>query len=319
MSKILDNDNDFLLSEKLRHNDAVVKASMTRPEGRRPHRERAVSPRPAKNALAKDRKAEISRATPDDTKPQPLFSDDVYDISDMNGKVTVKPGESVLQEKQARRQILENLLDYEVPRNGSRGTSLLEDVQGHSSSCGLDQVRKGATTDGLDSRHLRGLSGFSFLPGDDVSPVLTGTRTDNDTMVSAIDRKYDDDGIETRRHRRRNAVGNSRGQADNEPVLDLATPLKSWENRWWLTSEKALPQDPSTSSVDTVIRAVKDTTAVAAYESLQNTTHIAPRMPPNGDGNQTLESMPERTTKCVTISPGQHTGKGASTGPASAR
>ncbi|KAI0834214.1 hypothetical protein F5Y06DRAFT_307132 [Hypoxylon sp. FL0890] len=296
IAKILDNDSDFLMSEKIRRNATAARAAMIRPERRRAHHEEGLSPRPARGVLIEDMEAEKPETLSNEAKLRPLFSEDVYGASDRNGKMAIEPEGSIPQEKQARRQLLNNLLD--------------------SSSCGLDKMREGADTDGLDSRHLRGLSGFSFFPGDDISS-FTGGQPDNETTVGAITRSYDDNGIELGHHKHENAVEGSSDRMNNEPASSFATPLRSWENQWWLNSEKALPQDPSTSSVDTVIRTVEENTAVAAYDDTQNTMDVAPPMPVNGDRNRNFDSMLESTAERATFSPGQRTGNDANKGSAS--
>ncbi|KAI1133886.1 hypothetical protein F5Y05DRAFT_406901 [Hypoxylon sp. FL0543] len=253
MARILDNDNDFLMSEKIRRNTAASKATIVRPERRRAHYERALSPRPSKNVSVEGREAAAPKALPKDAKLLPLFSDEVYDIPGINGEVETRPGESVPQKEQARRQILENLLDHEGLRGISKDASLSKDIHEHLSSCELDQMRKGAAPGGRNSKHLRGLSEFSFLPGDDTS-AFTGSQTDNETAVGAITRKYDDDGVELWRRKPENAVESSSEQTDDEQVSGLAAPLRSWENRQRLTSENALPRDPSTSSTGILIQ-----------------------------------------------------------------
>ncbi|KAI0095703.1 hypothetical protein F4776DRAFT_652086 [Hypoxylon sp. NC0597] len=172
IAKILDKDNDFLMSEKIRRNAAAAKAAPPRPEGRRPRHERAAaaSPRPANHIFAKERKVEKQPALPDGLKSQPLFADDICDISDTAGKVA-----------------------FEVER---KNASPSRSVHGHSSSCGRGQMTEGTSTEGLDYRRLRGLSGFSFLPGDDISPSFTDRNAGNETAGGIVSKRYDEEDTE---------------------------------------------------------------------------------------------------------------------------
>lgn len=110
-------------------------------------------------------------------------------------------------------------------------------------------MTEGTSTEGLDYRRLRGLSGFSFLPGDDISPSFTDRNAGNETAGGIVSKRYDEEDSELWHHKYKNTTEDSTDQMNNEPVPNLATPSISSENQRQLTLEEILPQDPSTSRV----------------------------------------------------------------------
>ncbi|KAI1098546.1 hypothetical protein F4804DRAFT_121290 [Jackrogersella minutella] len=253
VAKVLDAENDFFVSEKIRRHDAAANARMTRAEDRRPRHTRVVAPRPSKDVLSTDWKVTKPTAPAQDMQLHLLFSKNVSNVTGVD-ETPARQEESTPQEKQTSPRNLEDLLDYEVSQGSDKDASPQLSTHGRSSSNGLNQAPSDLDIHDLDFRHLRGLSGFSFVAGDDNSPVLIGSRADDETVAGVFAGKGDDNSIELWQYGHNDQVEHSTGQADDKSVPSLATPLMSWENRWLPSSETAGPQGSSTSSVDTVIR-----------------------------------------------------------------
>ncbi|KAI0898144.1 hypothetical protein F4806DRAFT_507754 [Annulohypoxylon nitens] len=190
-AKVLDETNDFLLSEKLRRQDAIAKTILPSSEDRLSCHATGKTQKPISDTMATGRKIESPAAPVKAPNSQPLFSDDVPDAANLGDKKLMNPG-LTYEERQSRRHILENLLDCENTRSG--GMPPREKVHKASSMIGLGQDEDQSITS--DFRHSRGLSStsvFSFVPGDDASAFFIKSEADDErTGAISTDREGDD-------------------------------------------------------------------------------------------------------------------------------
>ncbi|KAI1391280.1 uncharacterized protein F4822DRAFT_180280 [Hypoxylon trugodes] len=166
---VLDNRNDILISEKIRKHEAIVNIEMAYQKGRRSRHGALTVPR----GLGKSPVATVDKpAGGIELNTRPLFSDDIPDVSTLDDKVEVMSGEPMLGVKQARRQMLEDLLDRDVIHRSSEDITL----QSERHTGGYMSVESASTSaHRVCSEQLRGLSRFSFVPGDDTSSPLRWT------------------------------------------------------------------------------------------------------------------------------------------------
>ncbi|KAI2777279.1 hypothetical protein F4815DRAFT_502535 [Daldinia loculata] len=301
--KVLDSNSDFLMSERIRRHDTVINASMTHPKGRRRRYETAVTPGASEDSSGPEKKTVEPTVSTGQITPKPLFSDDVSDASEIDSRRGTGIKTSGWRRKQARRQILENLLDCEEPLIGSSDDASLhsENVHQHLSGCRLDEAPKDIGLH-LDERRLRCLSGFSFVPGDDVSPVLTSGGSGSKTLAGASPRRNEDRDAELWKPRFKNMKENSTEEISEGPVGDLSSSPESWEDRWSSAAEKICSQDSCTSSLDTVIQAATGRPSVAAY---LDSPRVPIALPMSLDSNRVRSpsSAFELTSRRTTLSP----------------
>ncbi|XDG01887.1 hypothetical protein ABKA04_001502 [Annulohypoxylon sp. FPYF3050] len=191
-AKVLDETNDFLLSEKLRRQDAIAKTALPSSKDRLSCHATGKTQKPISDTLTTGRKIESPAAPVKAPNSQPLFSDDVPDAANLGDKKLMNPG-LTYEERQSRRHILENLLDCENTRSG--GLPPREKVHKASSMIGLGQAHEDQSITS-DFRHSRGLSStsvFSFVPGDDASAFFIKSEADDErTGAISTDREGDD-------------------------------------------------------------------------------------------------------------------------------
>ncbi|KAI1371481.1 hypothetical protein F4677DRAFT_307170 [Hypoxylon crocopeplum] len=304
-AKVLDKDNDFLISNKIRRHDEAARVGMAYARGKKSRHVRAAAPRPSQQLLLAE-KMEKPTSPSNDPVSQPLFSDDIYDTSEMYGKTTMEAREPAVHERQVGRQILEDLLDCEgIGGDDTDARSQSSDPYELASKHGLNQASESMTIRDLDSRHTRGLSGFSFVPGDDTFPsddnvigYAAGKNKENDNEL------WQCEGLSSRRP----GKGGVEGWIDgvrSDPAANILTPSKSWERRLSPAVETTLPLDFYTSSVGTVVRAAKETPGVAtnhdSYTGVGSTTVMAP----SGDTTPKFGPVVEITIEGVTARPRQ--------------
>ncbi|KAI1771781.1 hypothetical protein F4818DRAFT_189466 [Hypoxylon cercidicola] len=255
----LDNDNDFLVSERIRRQDVASNLSSPRLGGRRSPHAKVTNPKPNEEILATKKEAEPPTATVSarSTEMRPLFSDDIF-TSDTGGKVELETRESTTRKMQPSRRILENLLDCERDPNydGKNVRPPSRTRTRPSSERGSGQVTKGGDTDDLDSKHLRKLSGFSFVAGDDAFTTSTGGRGSSETTRAAALRGGGGNSIALRQY-----------------GMEISHHAEE-------DSVKGRDAESSASSADTVIRADREMTIPATRHSpatAKETVHILPR------------------------------------------
>ncbi|KAI0845557.1 hypothetical protein F5Y00DRAFT_272858 [Daldinia vernicosa] len=308
--KVLDSNSDFLMSERIRRHDTVINASMIRSKSRRRRYETAVTSGASEDSSKPEKElveptVSTGQITPK-PKPKPLFSDDVSDASEIDGRIGTGIEPSGWRRKQARRQILENLLDCEdceEPLGGSSDDASFrsEDVHRHPSGCGLDDVPKDVGLN-LDERRLRCLSGFSFVPGDDVSHVLTSGGSGNKLLAGASPRRNVDKDAELWKPRFKDMKENSAKEISEGPVCDLSSSPESLEDRWSSAAEKSCSRSSCTSSLDTVIQAATGSPSVAAYF---DSPRVPIALPTSLDRNRVRSPSSgfELTSRRATLSP----------------
>ncbi|KAI0377402.1 hypothetical protein F5Y04DRAFT_291774 [Hypomontagnella monticulosa] len=278
-AKILDNDNDFLISEKIRlQDDAAAKLNSLYPN-RRQHAGRAI-PVTGGDALAMERVPEKPTGPADDIALRPLFLDDVFDTSDQDGSPTIGPAGPMHQEKHARRQILEDLLNCEEPSDRGRSTRpRLGYMESHPDNFGGDRTFKGTSTHKIDSEHLRSVSAFSFVPGDDTSPLLVGGGVNSGNFLRSTNSNDSDDSIEQQQCGQKSKVN-----PINQAGADLVDNMAIWQENRLPESKEGIPTHGSTtSSVETLIQTVKETIVSAAevkYDSSPGSVRIVPSISP---------------------------------------
>lgn len=173
LSVNIDYDNDFIASEKIRRQDIASDRVNPRIGDRRARRTKVVTPKPKRDTMVTAGGTKSSAGLAYDT---PLFSDNIYSPSEASGKVELVQREGMKEGRQPSRQILESLLACErtlhegsenvlpPPRSAARP----------SSEHNPDQFNKDTITHDPDYRHLRSLSGFSFVTGDDAFTTSAG-------------------------------------------------------------------------------------------------------------------------------------------------
>ncbi|KAH9999250.1 hypothetical protein F4779DRAFT_162442 [Xylariaceae sp. FL0662B] len=262
LPKILDEDNDFLMSEKIRREDAVTSANAAHAEIRRPRRAWAATREGDHEALAAAAHVGGTNPWP---RPQPLFSDDIPLTPGASGEQVASPEAPALEEMCNTRQMLQNLLDCEPSHGGSNDVDhRSRNISMLSGQSAIDRASEGFSTSDLDVSHRRDFSGFSFVPGDDAFPVFTSSEAEDGMMKSGHE---GDDSIELRQYepvRQEDDVDISAARASrgqSSLMADLASSLQA--DRWLPTAETGRLQN-STSSVNTVVR---ETARGASHES----------------------------------------------------
>lgn len=86
-AKVLDETNDFLLSEKLRRQDAIAKTTLPSSEDRLSCHATGKTQKPISDTMATGRKIESPAAPVKAPNSQPLFSDDVPDAANLAWKI----------------------------------------------------------------------------------------------------------------------------------------------------------------------------------------------------------------------------------------
>lgn len=275
-AKILDNDNDFLVSEKIRRQDAATKLNSL-------HTNRRRHARTGDDALATEKAPGTPIGPPGGVALQPLFLDDVFDTSDQDNSPKMGPVDSMHREKRASRQILEDLLNCEeYPVRGRSHRSRPGNVEGHLGNYGGDRTYKGMSTHNLDSEHLRSLSAFSFVPGDDTFPLLADGSAGSANMRWPTNCEDDND-IE-RQQGRQESKKDAINQAECDPVDSMIAVPVLQENRLPESNEGVTTHGPSTSSSETTIRAVGGTTGPAidtGYRNPQSSMRMVPSASPD--------------------------------------
>ncbi|KAI1086891.1 hypothetical protein F5B19DRAFT_497915 [Rostrohypoxylon terebratum] len=145
-AKVLDITNDFLMSEKLRRQDAIAETILANSENGLPWHGTRESQKPISDTLT-------------------------------NPRLTH-------EERQSRRYILENLLGYETTHSSGKDIPPRKKVGKTSSMIRLSQAPKNQNIRSSDSKHSRGLSTtsvFSFVPGDDTSLSLVDSEVDKES------------------------------------------------------------------------------------------------------------------------------------------
>ncbi|KAI8958523.1 hypothetical protein F5Y11DRAFT_362510 [Daldinia sp. FL1419] len=261
--KVLDKDSDFLMSEEIRRHDTMTTTSTIR---------RKVTGESGED-VGTGRRPETPITSADDIIPKPLFSDDISDASDVEngaGMVLIPPW---WRRKQTRRQILEDLLDNETSKSNSKDETSLRPKSDHRhlSSCRLEEIPENMGRH-LDDRRLRCLSGFSFVPGDDVSPIITigGVSDEATAKPPAGTEETGETGLW--KPCLKDMKENPTEGVNGEPVSDSSGSPESWETRLPSAARTIRPRDSCTSSLDTVVQASPVSPAVAAYSD-------SPRMP----------------------------------------
>ncbi|KAI1462504.1 hypothetical protein F4805DRAFT_474421 [Annulohypoxylon moriforme] len=219
-AKVLDRANDFLVSEKMRRQDAATNATLTYSKDRLARHTMSVAQRSNNDALVAKRKTEYPIA-PGDTGSQPLFSDDEFDAAHTDDEGLMGPEESTPQERQSSRRILENLLSGEASQSSGKDTSPRGKAHKRSSTAMFNQTLEGPSICSPDSRHLRGwsgMSGFSFVPGDDASRILVNSGASHETTIEtpSEDHAHNEDVIELQRY----------GQVEENPMCSSETQTK---------------------------------------------------------------------------------------------
>ncbi|KAI1759724.1 hypothetical protein GGR53DRAFT_128572 [Hypoxylon sp. FL1150] len=170
----LNHNNDFLVSERIRRAPDLAESRLW------DRRARELK----SDALVSKRGKTLSTVFGCDA---PLFSDDIYAASDTSDKVELGQRGFTDQKQQPSRQILESLLDCEgIP--GDEGENVgppPRSAAGPSVERSPDHLRSDTTTHDLDSRHSRGLSGFSFVSGDDAFTTSVGDSSSSERMRAA--------------------------------------------------------------------------------------------------------------------------------------
>ncbi|KAI1800574.1 hypothetical protein F4811DRAFT_564671 [Daldinia bambusicola] len=261
--KVLDRNRDFLMSEKIRRHDTVTQIRMGHRQSRHRYETATAS---SEETLKTERCSEQLTAPASDVRPKPLFSDDISDASDMENRTETRIRPCGSQRKQARRQILEDLLECDTLHGGSsEDASLLPGkVHRRLSSCRLGEASVNTSLH-LDNRRLRCLSGFSFVPGDDATPVLASGESENALLARATAGSDEESDIELRKPDFKDGKENLAEEIAEEVVNKLTISPESWENRWSSTAEKVRSQGSCASSLDTVIQATTESPEVAAY------------------------------------------------------
>ncbi|KAI1073675.1 hypothetical protein F5B20DRAFT_496550 [Whalleya microplaca] len=280
LPKILDQDNDFLMSEKVRQSDTVTNANAVYTGIRRPRQAWAAARKEDNDTPVAATKTGLSETHVSGMRPQPLFSDDLPLVSGAGGEEVTNEGPT-LGDMDNRRQMLENLLDCESSHDG------INNAYGRSRNIGMslrqsipDRAAEGSSTSDPEFGHQRGFSGFSFVPGDDIFPVFASSEA-VDGMTKAG--RGSDDGIELRQYEpvRRQKPGEeedvevspdrtSRGQSSL--MADLATLSSLEEGARFPTPEIVRPQN-STSTVNTVIREVARGSSQDSPKTIQGVEH----------------------------------------------
>ncbi|KAI2602408.1 hypothetical protein GGR54DRAFT_653905 [Hypoxylon sp. NC1633] len=259
-AKILDRESDFLMSETIRRYDAAATAGTTHSKNKRP---RHAMPVVGRHTFATtQRGAENSTISANDTRPRPLFSDDIQMASEVDNRADTGPGQSAEGEVQPRRQIMGDLLGHEASHSGGESLyarpSHAQVAQEYPSKRGSGQASRDMSI--YKSKHMRGLSGFSFAAGDDTFPILAGGRTGEIAAATSATERHGNKDIEVRQYNGvppRLGVGDNRKgpieEADDSPTIDLTTPSRSWYNRPSPAVAGAYPQY-SRTTVDATIQ-----------------------------------------------------------------
>ncbi|OTB14063.1 hypothetical protein K445DRAFT_24204 [Daldinia sp. EC12] len=300
--KVLDKNSDFLMSERIRRHDTVTRIRMNRSQSRRRY-ETAVASEASGDTLKTEKNPESPVASTSGMRSKPLFSDDISDASDRESRAAgtgVRP--CGWKRKQAGRQILEDLLDCETLHSGSsEDASLhLRKVLRRLSGCRLEEASVN-TSLYLDNRRLRCLSGFSFVPGDDATPVLTSSEPENALLAGTTSGSDKGSSIKLRKPGIKDVKKKSAREIVEEPVDKLDISPESWENRWSSAAEKVRSQGSYASSLDTVVQAATGSPAVAAYLDSPGLP-IAFPMPPDNSRVWSPSPAFESTSRCTTLS-----------------
>ncbi|KAI0881185.1 uncharacterized protein GGS22DRAFT_192672 [Annulohypoxylon maeteangense] len=245
VAKVLDRANDFFMSEKMRLQDATTNTTLAHYGNRFPRHATVGPHRPRNDALVTKVETEYPNTPARVAELHPLFSDDVFDVPNLDRKGPVHPDESTHQERRSRRHILENLLDCEVSQNSGKDTSSREKTHQRASIARVNQALDGPSIRSLDSRHLRGwsgVSGFSFVPGDDASPILVSSGASDETTIATPAEEYaiNEEIVESRPHE----------QDRVNPMHNLGRPIESWETQWSPGATGAGGQESSTSNIN---------------------------------------------------------------------
>ncbi|KAI0169439.1 hypothetical protein GGR52DRAFT_573509 [Hypoxylon sp. FL1284] len=191
LSATLDNNSDFLVSERIRRQDAtsdLCKAGPG-PKGIQPRHTKTMMSRRDGDRWATKNKAELSPVSAQDVEMQPLFSDDISGTENAGRRTKSQPGEYMAEEMPPDRQILENLLDCGSPHedDSNNAHTLYQGETGRSTKDMSGQATKRTATLDPEARRLRSLSmsGFSFIPGDDAL-----TKRSSETMRDAVIQEY---------------------------------------------------------------------------------------------------------------------------------
>ncbi|KAI1205994.1 uncharacterized protein F4807DRAFT_470568 [Annulohypoxylon truncatum] len=309
-TKVLDRANDFLVSEKMRRQDAATNATMARAEDRSSRHEIVLAQRPINNTLVTKRKTERPISLVRDTELQPLFSDDVFDVANVNDKELRESEESPPHGRQSRRHILENLLDCETSQSSGKDMPIGGKVGKRSSIAGLNQALEGPSIHSLDSRHLRGLSsmsGFSFVPGDDASPILLSSGARDETTVAIPIREggsshndnddYNKDIIELQQYAQEDKANSMHG---------LTTSMRP------LVVKRVSGQESSARKEGKVIWAVNETKSVTGQRSSSTEMRTAPLVDYHEDRSRNFNSASKFSVGPAKLLPQQRTGDVAS-------
>ncbi|KAI0116800.1 hypothetical protein F4814DRAFT_439382 [Daldinia grandis] len=303
MPKVLDSNIDFLMSERIRRHDTAINSSVIHPKGRRRRYDTPVTLVASEDSSRLEKKLVGLAVSTGQITLKPLFSDDVSDASEIDSRIGTGIEPSGWRRKKARQQILENLLDCEKPLGGGSDDAFLrsENVHRHLSGCRLDEAPKGIDLH-LDERRLRYLSGFSFVPGDDVSPVLTSGSSGNKLLAGVSLRRNEGNDTKLWKPGFKDTKENSTEEISEGPVDDLSGSPESWEDRWSSAAEKISPQNSCTSSLDTVIQAPTGGPSVAAYF---DSPRVPITLPMSLDSNRVRSASLafELTSRRTTLSP----------------
>ncbi|KAI1468951.1 uncharacterized protein F4812DRAFT_470697 [Daldinia caldariorum] len=297
--KVLDRNCDFLMSERIRRRDTVTQVRMGHLRSRRRYETATAS---SEETLKTERYSEQPTGPVSDKRPRPLFSDDISDASDMESRTETRIRPCGWQRKQARRQILEDLLDCETHHSGSSEDASLHlgKVHGRLSSYRLGEASVNTSLH-LDDRRLRCLSGFSFVPGDDATPVLASGEPENALLAGAAAGGDEESDIELRKPDFKDGKENLAEEIGEELVNNLAISPESWETQWSSTAEKVRPQGSCASSLDTVVQATTGSPEVAAYLNSPGLP-IAFPMPPDNNRDRSPSSAFESTSRRTVLS-----------------
>ncbi|KAL7625607.1 hypothetical protein AAE478_004827 [Parahypoxylon ruwenzoriense] len=281
LPKILDNNNDFLISEKIRRHAAANTSTVHARD-----KQLRYTEMPSRHTFATGEKSEGPTAPTGDTTLQPLFSDDVSDASDIDSKAEAKRSGPTANEMNTRRQIMQSLLDYTAcPDGGDDANPHSGNVLRLSNQFKPEQVSASIGTRDSDSKHLRGLSGFSFVPGDDIFSTSSCDGAGDRTKRGAISSEEDNNAVELWQ----------RG-----PGVTIS-PSRTWENRRSIAAGR-IPQDSSTSSIDTVIRSLEGTTVATRQNNSPGVRRTMAWESPSRDSHN-VGLFPKSTNEGATSSP----------------
>lgn len=236
------------MSEKIRRQDATTNAAMVYPRDRQARPLGVAAPIPSVIQLETERSANKLKAPTNNTKLQPLFSDEVSSRSSIDSKMGRE-----LDQPLAQRQILQDLLDCKAPYSNGMDQYTWPKLENHGQ---VAEVSESTDAYGLDSRRLRGPSRFSFVPGDDAIPFFAGGEEGEER---------DDDGILQDAHSASQPIEGSaeRGEELPEPSGGTAaaqsTRRPRTENRCSSAKTGAGSENSCPSSMDTAIRVPRGT------------------------------------------------------------